>query len=261
MIKQLTLLIYIFLLSSSFFAQEGRVAISGRITNNDSSVENIHILNKISNTGTISNTHGEFQISVKENDTLIISGIQFYYKIIPIAKQHTISKVILIELFQKTNELDEVEVRAHNLLGNLSLDSNKAKDSKSLVSKGVLDFSMIDFSIPVTSKIDEIDRITPPDISHLVNPMAQGAGAGVSLGTHITKQEKKLKTLKKEEKNLKTIRNLFSDEFFTETLKIPKEEIDAFIIYCKSKGILNSSVKKNTELIDKIIRESRNFKN
>jgi len=34
------------------------------------------------NKGTISNNYGEFSISVEENDTLLISGIQYYNKII-----------------------------------------------------------------------------------------------------------------------------------------------------------------------------------
>ena len=60
--------------------QGKRLTISGRIISDAPSIENIHILNINSNKGTISNINGNFSIPVKENDTLVISGIQFYKK-------------------------------------------------------------------------------------------------------------------------------------------------------------------------------------
>ena len=63
-------------------AQDSRIIIKGSIMSDSIFVDNTHIVNKNSNKGSISNNYGEFSISVKENDTLLISGIQYYNKII-----------------------------------------------------------------------------------------------------------------------------------------------------------------------------------
>jgi len=254
MIKQLTIATILFPLF--LYAQE-RIMLSGNITNDSISVENIHVLNKTSNQGTICNKHGNFKIPGKTNDTIIISGIQFYYKEILITKKQYLNRVIRIELLQKTNNLEEIEIKSHNLSGSLSIDADNVKKPISKIEKGALDFSMIDFSIPVVGDIDKIDRIKPPDISHLVNPMAPGISAGVSLRKFTTKEDRKLKILKNNDTASTKIRNLFTDDFFTLTLKIPKEKIDAFINHCKSKGILG---KKKIEMIDFLIKESKSYK-
>ena len=256
----LIVLFLIFVFSFKVSAQEKRVSISGKLNSNELPVENIHILNKSSRIGTISNSFGEFQIVGKVNDTLIISGIQFYYKEIIITQKQYLSKVLVVELFQKTNELDVVEVKAHNLSGSLALDSHKVSKPTSKVSSNALDFSMIDFSKQVILDVDAIDRIQPPDISHLVNPMAPGVGSYIGFGKYISKGEKKLKRRKKEDQAIQTFRNNFSDYFFTETLKIPREKIDAFILHCKAKGIF-SLYKEGGKItiIDSLFKESKYY--
>ncbi len=86
MIKQLTFILLLSI-STKIFAQEKQIVISGNIINDALSVENIHILNKTSNKGTIANKYGEFKIPIKANDTLIFSGIQFYKKEVLITQQ------------------------------------------------------------------------------------------------------------------------------------------------------------------------------
>ncbi len=157
MLKQLTFFLFFSAVIQNH-AQENRIVTSGKINSDALSIENIHILNKNSKKGTISNKYGEFKIPVKVNDTLIFSGIQFYKKEIRITEQLIKNKVITIELFQKINELDEVEIKVHNLLGNLVTDANSVKDSVSKVNSLAFDFSMIDFSKPVVLDIDEFSR-------------------------------------------------------------------------------------------------------
>ena len=109
MSKQLTFFLFICTIIQAQ-TQGNRLAIYGRITSDAPLIENIHILNKNSNKGTISNINGGFYIPVKENDTLVISGIQFYKKEIRITKQLINSKKVIVTLFQKVNELQEIEI-------------------------------------------------------------------------------------------------------------------------------------------------------
>jgi len=79
MTKQLTVIFFIALFYQSQ-AQILRHAIIGRISNDSISVESIHILNKNTKKGTISNQYGLFKIPVGVNDTLVFEGIQFKQK-------------------------------------------------------------------------------------------------------------------------------------------------------------------------------------
>lgn len=63
---------------------EGRSQITGKIVNDSLPVSGIHILNKNTKYGVVSNENGKFKIDVGLNDTLVFSGIQFYEKIIVI---------------------------------------------------------------------------------------------------------------------------------------------------------------------------------
>jgi len=272
MIKQLTYLIFIFSLSQ-VHAQENRTVTTGKIISDALNIENIHVFNKNSNKGTISNQYGEFVITVKTNDTLVFSGIQFYKKEIHITKELIKNKLITIELFQKINELDEVEVKAHNLSGSLTIDANNLKDSVSKVSIGALDFSMIDFGKPVVDDIDDFDRKKPPNPNNLTNPNIPVGGNVLGLlkfaldplmgeiskigqRKRQLKKEKRIHIIKKQEAPNQIIDDL-SETFFTETLKIPREEIDDFIQHCKSKGIIDLYIKnRKMEVIDILIVES-----
>jgi len=260
MIKQLTFIL-LFSIITKVTTQENRIIISGKLYTEGTSLENIHISNKNSGKGTISNAYGQFSIPVKINDTIVISGIQFYKKEILITYQLIKNKLITIELFQKINELDEVELKAHNLTGSLSTDANNIKSPVSKVDKGALDFSMIDFKKTVIQDIDEIDRRKPPDITHLVSPMGPGVKVGIGLKKLLTKEDKKLNLLKNESRIIGEIRIFISAKYFIDSLKIPLEEIDYFLEYCKSKGIVELyRQNRKIEVINLLINQSSEYK-
>ena len=260
MVKQLTFIL-LFSIITKTTAQENRIVISGKLYSEGVSIENIHIYNKNSGKGTISNAYGQFSIPVKVNDTIVLSGIQFYRKKILISDQHIKNKLVIIELFQKINELNEVELKAHNLTGNLTSDASNVKDSISKVNLKALDFSMIDFRKTVIQDIDEIDRKKPPDITHLVSPMGPGVKVGIGLKKLLTKEEKKLILLKKEFGTINEIRIFISEKYFADSLKIPLEEIDYFLEYCKSKGIVELyRQNRKIEVINLLINQSSEYR-
>ncbi|HBS11857.1 MAG TPA: hypothetical protein DEO36_04835, partial [Flavobacteriaceae bacterium] len=154
--KSNTFLLILIFFSIKVYTQNQRITIYGNIKSDIKQLENIHIINKNTNKGTITDTKGRFQVLVKEKDTLIFSGIQFYYLEITIDKQNIRNKTITIDLLQKINVLDEVNVK-HNLTGNLLIDAANIKDSISKVKDGVLDFSNIDYNL-VGNITDEFSR-------------------------------------------------------------------------------------------------------
>ncbi|MCK5639046.1 MAG: carboxypeptidase-like regulatory domain-containing protein, partial [Flavobacteriaceae bacterium] len=99
----------IFLLSAiQMNSQSDHIILHGIIFNDSLAIDNVNIVNKTTNKGTVSNRAGKFQISVKENDILQFSNIQYLTKKITINNTHIQKKVIEIYLIQKTNELQEV---------------------------------------------------------------------------------------------------------------------------------------------------------
>ncbi|MCB0473383.1 MAG: hypothetical protein KDC56_10030, partial [Flavobacteriaceae bacterium] len=208
--KQLTIPILLFTVNL-ICAQEETVLL-GKVTNDSLSVEGIHVFNKSSGKGTITNQNGEFNMPVKLNDTLSISGIQFFYREILITKDMILHNRIAIDLYQKINVLEAVEISNH-LIGNLAEDAATIQIPKSKINPMALNFSMIDFSKPVTQNIDEIDRAKPPDIMGLVDPAyMKGIGGTIGLKKRETSEEKKLKALENRDDFNKKIKKLLSEK-------------------------------------------------
>ena len=77
--NQLYLILLLFL-TLKLSAQERRMKFYGKVTNDSIVLENVHVINKTTNKGTVSNYLGEFKLLVKENDILQFSNIQYLTK-------------------------------------------------------------------------------------------------------------------------------------------------------------------------------------
>tara|TARA_R110002049_G_scaffold993_3_gene7150 strand:+ start:26902 stop:27678 length:777 start_codon:yes stop_codon:yes gene_type:complete len=88
--------------------------------------ENIHVINKTSQTFTITDKTGAFTIQAKLNDTLLFSSIQHQLKTLVVNKEVIAFKTLFITLEAQINELDEVVV-GKVLTGNLLLDIGNAE--------------------------------------------------------------------------------------------------------------------------------------
>ena len=273
MTKQLTIIFFIAFLYQSQ-AQVIRHFITGRISNDSISVESIHVLNKNTKKGTISNQFGMFKIPVKENDTLIFEGIQFKSKEIVVTQKMINTKSFEVTLIQNVNELATVEIKNINLTGDLLNDAKNVKKPVSMVSKNALDFSNIDFN--VVDDIDAIDRQKPPDPFTGTSAQFHGGGNILGLlgfvldplmkevseiGAHKRKRKRAKKAYQKEAlKAPDKIRKDLGDVFFEEQLKIPKAQIDAFILYCKPKGVVDLFMAdKKIEMIEVLMAESKTY--
>jgi len=274
MTKQLTFLLFIGVFYQTH-AQIVRRSIVGRIGNDSISVESIHIVNKNTKKGTISNKYGMFKIPVKVNDTLVFDGIQFQKKELRITKKMLRNRTLDVALIQKINKLQTIEIKNINLSGELLNDAKKVKKPISMVSKNALDFGKIDFN--VVDDIDAIDRQKAPNpyggdaslrfnaganllglVSFMLNP-------AIKVISKIGQRKRKLKKAKKEYHKIaltvpNKIRAELGDAFFVNQLKIPKNKIDAFIIYCRPKGVVDLYMNsKKIELIQVLMSESKDF--
>jgi hypothetical protein len=249
--KKLLFLILLFITYISF-GQTKRVTIHGTILSDSISLENIHVINKNSQKGTITNKYGEFKIPAKENDTLIFSAIQFEYKEHIVSTKELNLKKIVLKLAPKINSLEEVIVNNHDLSGFLKNDLENTK-LKNQVDEYSLNLPNVG-KAPVT-EVDFINR--------KINYYSKGGSLDKLYGwvSGKKKELKKLRSLEADSLILLKIRELVTDKYLTETLNIKKEDIHAFIEYCKSKEIIKLfQQNRKNEVIDIITEESKTFK-
>jgi len=252
MSKQLTFFLLICTIIQAQ-AQENRLTVSGSIISDAPSIENIHILNKNSNKGTLSNISGYFSISVKENDTLVFSGIQYYKKEILITKEIIKNKIISVQLFQKINKLDEIEIyKPLNMAKALNLPNANKK--------------------PLNKLERRLNYYSQKSVPIVILSTLLGQAGGIEDLYNIIsgnrKKDRKLKELIDQDKlivhNQKMIieiRSYFEDSFFINVLEIPSENIDEFIESCIKKDIIQLFNKdRRLEVTEILIKESENYK-
>ena len=249
--KQLYLIIF---LSIGFLAQaqENRVLISGEIKNDSVPIENVHIINKNSWKGVITNRLGQFKISVTDKDTLMISDIQYQNKIIVVNQDNLLNKFIKINLLELTNELDEVIVQQFD---DMSEELNLPNAGKKPLNK--LDRNLNHYSQKSTPiVILEALLFKPGGIDDIYNIVSGNR-----------KKDRKLKGLMQYDalnagklEYVKIMREHFEDDFFIKSVKIEEEHIDSYIYYCLAQNIGNLYDKgRLIEVIDVLLKSKDQY--
>lgn len=211
------------------FAQDAREIIEGTVKSDTLLVENAHIINKTSNKGSISNNLGQFKISAKEGDTLIVSDIQYHGKIIVLSAEQVSGSNLLIELEDFTNQLDEVVLKEYgNMAEELGLP-NAGKEPLNKLERNLNAYSQKSTPIVILQAL----LFKPGGIDDIYNIISGKR-----------KTDRKLKQLieedfaQEENKSLaQQIRERLKDDFFIKEAQIPEDLIDSYIMYCMSKGL------------------------
>lgn len=258
--NKLPCIIVFLILSVSVVAQENRVIIKGQLMADTEDLSDIHIINKTSGKGTISSRTGSFEIPAMVNDSLLVTGIQFYDKRLAIDQKAIENERIIIKLFFKVNQLDSVAVSELKLKGSIKEDlSNMELDPN--LHGGPLDFSQYDFGPSVEDikhDMQELDptRLTDPNYSRVGIQLLQLFGIDPFKNAGKKEREKKAKEALRQK-----IRIEYGNHFFTKTLKIKKSLIDDFLLHCQQKGLLSAYTEENKlEFIDVLVSESKIYK-
>ncbi len=255
--KKLFLFALIFTLKLS--AQERTVVLSGKILSNSLAIENVHVINKTSQRGTLSNALGAFIIYIKEKDTLIFSDIQYIYKIIIINKNHLKNRKITIKLMQKNNQLPEVIVQ--NMSKSLGLP-NADKKPLNKLERNLNAYSQK--SVPMVF-LDAL--LLDPILGLFMERRGGGIDNIYNVVSGNRKRDRKLKKLVDSDKeyeirleNIQIIREHFTDDLFINSLQIPKDHINNFIDFCIPKGIEELYKKQRyLDIMDVFIQNKENY--
>lgn len=232
--KKLTIA-FLFCFTLISYSQKEVYEFFGKILEFQKPIEGVHIYNLNKLTGTTTNKNGDFNIIVSINDTLLVSHVKYKNKRITISKEDLEKGppyIIFIE--EMTNYLETVTVKNHSLTGNLTLDSKNSPRGRNLDS---ISFVYNKLAKMRSTKNYGIDFEKPP--INNVDPTAMGGvGGGAGIGFRFKDLEER-KALKNKRDFPKKIISDFGVDYFTNTLKIPKEKINNFLTYCDSKNIMS----------------------
>lgn len=239
MLKKLLLTSLLLLSISLSFSQERRKIISGKVSDSIGIVKNANIINLKTSQGTFSSNQGLFRIFVAEGDTLSVSSIQYLSKKIVITEEILDKKEVAILLKSNVYTLDEFDLKRHNLMGRLGVDTKDVpKNEKDSLLRNVMDFSNVDFT-EKDFTVDEISKAKPPIVNTMAGaiPMA-GAGAAAVIPF---KDSERLWALRRKLAQKKAfpykILSELGEKFFFDELKIPLDKYFHFLEYCNPLGI------------------------
>lgn len=245
------LLCFLFL---SFFAfgQENRVLISGKISNDSIPIENVHIINKNSGRGTITNRLGQFKLSVTDKDTLLISDIQFQNKIIVINQDHLLTKYLKINLLELSNELDEVIVRQYDDMSEELGLPNAGKKPLNKLERNLNHYSQKSTPIVILQAL----LFKPGGIDDIYNIVSGNRKRDRKLKSLIEQDER----IAENKRYIQRIRDHFQDDFFIHSVKIEKEHIDPYLFFCLPQGIVHLYDKgRLIEVIDILLKSKESY--
>ena len=244
--KLTTLLFLIGFIKLSYSQEEKSTLIYGTIMIDSIPLENVHVINKNTSIGTITNSKGEFKIPILKNDILFVSHINIKNKEINISEKIFSSKKITLHIASASFVLDEITIKKRRSIFYVDPQIMPAH----LVNATTL---KLPYAKVVAKKNEKITKLTftsaSVDLDNLLN-FFNGR----------TKRVKKLKALRKSDAELAEIRKSLSDFFFEKQLKIKKEYINQFLSYCLTKNIIEQFKKGNQlKLTEILIRESKKF--
>ena len=236
MFKKIILLLT---LSQFSFSQE-RELILGKVIYRNINVPAANVINNTSQTSTITNDQGEFEIFVKEGDEIIFSSVQYIIRTVRINDEILKNKRLIVQINQRVRELDEVVITPD--------DTDKFLDLKEEQFKG------FDYLADKSSKIENI--LT--DNRQFVN--------GLNF-VNIFKLLSSLVDSKSEEEKLSILPSealplILEENFFTDVLKLEFFEVNDFLLQLDlDQEIKQLIIKKNQFLlIDYLLNKSDIYK-
>jgi hypothetical protein len=220
-------LIFVFLfLISICFAQS--IDIEGQVLG-DADVEGIHVINKTASKFATTSASGTFNISVKLNDTIIFSSLQYKITAVFVSSEHILQKKMIVKLEEQVNVLDEVIV-GKVLSGDLEFDVQNSDVEKPI------DF--YDVGIPGYTgkpKTQSERRLHEADAGKMIPYVGLGFGVNFhKLMNAISGRTKMLKERVRLEDNevlIYKIKAELSEEFF-KTHPLNENLIIEFFYFC-----------------------------
>lgn len=225
-------LILLLLCQVVFCQNNDRREIHGMIHVDSTSVEGVNVVNETSEKATSSDKNGKFTLFLKEGDVLVFSAVNLVTlrkRILP----SDLEKVVLwIQLQTKSFPLKEVIIKE---------DSKITAESLGIIPYGQKKYTVVERRL-YTARSGLLDR-----------PLNWMSGKTTRLRKELAVSEKEQLMVKLE--------YLFEENFYIETLKIKKDYIRDFQLYCIENNDFASSLKSKNKTLSKfyILTLAKNY--
>lgn len=197
-------------------------------------LESAHILNLNLVTGTITNRKGEFAISAQANDTLFISYVGFQSIKLKVTNDLLKGNELEIAIHEKTVDIEEVTVKAHNLIGVLEIDAKNVPMDK---------YNRIHIEgLPQTY---EIGRPVKQEYTTVGSAIFNPIDFWYNKFGKRPKELKKLKKLKEEDQLRDMMEEKYSREILMDYMDMSRKELNDLLKDC---NYSNNFIKKASDL-------------
>ena len=199
-------------LLSSFAAFAQEKIFLGKIESDGNNVEGINIVNLVNEKSAVSDANGEFHILAKAEDLLVLSAINFEYKRKIVSEEDLNSKAVLIKMIPKVAQIDEVVI-----IKNKELDA---------VALGIIDRPAKQYT-PAERKLKTAGDFKPVHLLGILGGQLQ-IDPILNAINGKTKRLKKEINIEKREMLLAQLDDVFSEDYYMQSLKIAPENIKGF---------------------------------
>ncbi len=263
MIKKI-ILIAVIILSSTPVLSQNSVSLKGKIVADSLQGSTIHIINLTQKTGTVNTASGNFEISVRENDVILFSSIEFEHKEIIITPQIFKEAFVKVELVVAVNELDDVNLSNITLTGNINTDLDNIEIVKGLPLMSAANFMNARFKSDFTDPLR-----APENLAFQQNNILQETSIDIIGTVRLIsdligiKRPPKVKIPPGFYDPLSTqIGSLFSNDFFITSLNLEEEKISDFLFYLDDQDIDRQLLRDENRmaLIELLIEHSEKYR-
>lgn len=193
--------ILLLILSNFIFAQQDSL-VNGRIIIENDLYNHVTITNLCTKKYCTTNEDGYFTITAKIGDTLFCGALHLNVVRYKVEKKDFNNTIVLIKMQPKTHEIEKVMITKTNLTA----------ESLGLVPKGQKKYTVAERRLHAGTS-------------------GFGIGGLINAITGETKILKRNVETERKQMLMDKILSIFDTEIFTETLKIPKENLNGFLFY------------------------------
>ncbi len=235
-------LLCIGLLSPAAAQEEERSLLRGTVLYRNSVVPSENVINTTAQQATITDEQGRFAIPVKEGDELVFMALNYQLQVVKITPEILKNNRLVVEVTEKVTELDEVVV--------------SPEDQEEFIRLSNEDFKGFDYETDQTTDVVNIAE----------DPTVRGMQYGLNFVSIFKLLASAIEGDKKQEvpplKVSEVLRQVYDDSFFVRDLKIPQQQIDAFLVYCDNQLPPRNLLRKENEfqLIDFLVTQSEAFR-
>jgi len=201
--KIISIIVFLFFVQIGFGQKTDLKLLVGRVQEQSTSVEGVNIINNATQAATVSDSDGNFSIAVHEGDVLVFSAVNLEPVKRRISAEDLTVSSLVIKMTAKEVELKEVIVNEN---ANITAEN-----------LGIIPYGQKKYT-PAERKVY---TATSTSVDKLLN--------AISGRTAMLKKEV---NVEKKEALFRKLEYLFEENYYTDRLKIPVDDIKGFQLFC-----------------------------